>query len=260
MQRIDSAENKHYKYLKALSKGNAPKKYGVVLCEGLRLVTQLLEQGQAIVELILPATGGGEALALDCLRRFALDPEQILFLPDHLLARLGQTQHTQAVFAVVPCPDLGVEPELKAGERWLYAEEVQDPGNLGTMLRTVEAFGFSGLLLGPASVSPFNEKVIRASLGAAFKLRLAEIASPTRLRALTNLPLIIGDLAGTPLQALDRRLLAGGFVLLIGNEARGVSAEARALADLRLRIEMRGAAESLNAAVAAGILAYHLQF
>ncbi len=146
-----------------------------------------------------------------------------------------------------------------APARIVALDGVQDPGNVGTIWRTADAAGFSGLLLGPGCADPLSPKVQRAAMGSGFRVpyMLADDL-PAALMALKarGWTALASDLNGADFY---RRPDPGArFVLVIGNEARGISAATREAASALVKLPMRGGAESLNAAVAAGIMMYEL--
>ncbi|MBR1559957.1 MAG: RNA methyltransferase, partial [Clostridia bacterium] len=136
---------------------------------------------------------------------------------------------------------------------------VQDPGNLGTIWRTADAAGFGGLLLGGGCADPLSPKVQRSAMGSGFRVPFMfadDLAAALRDLVGRGWTVVASDLRG---EDFYRRPDPGErFVLVIGNEARGISDAVRDTATMRVKLPMRGGAESLNAAVAAGILMYGL--
>ena len=144
-------------------------------------------------------------------------------------------------------------------DRIVALDGVQDPGNVGTIWRTADAAGFEALLLGAGSADPLSPKVQRSAMGSGFRIPFAQ--SESLAETLIQLRekgwhVIASDLQGADFYA--RGDLGERFVLVIGNEARGISDGVKDAADVRLKLPMRGGAESLNAAVAAGIMMYEL--
>ena len=172
------------------------------------------------------------------------------------MAQLSDTKTPQGIIACVPLPDLeNSQRVLQAGERCIYLHEVQDPGNLGTILRTLAWFGDFRLLLSANSVDPFNPKVVRSSMGAIFHVpmeldvQLEDL--PNRFERFAYLDME-GELIGNP--AFNEF-----NCYLFGNEARGVPREAlSALNAQAFTIAGGGAIESLNLAMAVNISAYQL--
>lgn len=141
----------------------------------------------------------------------------------------------------------------------LYLEELSDPGNLGTLLRTAAWFGTSPVLLGPHCADPFNPKVVRASAGAVFHVEIREEIEPDVLRELASKEGYTVFAAvpegGLPPKAIGK---GGRNIILLGNESRGLSKELLGLASQRVTIPRRGRGESLNVALSAAMLLYEL--
>lgn len=180
-------------------------------------------------------------------------------VPPPLFQRLSATQHPQGVAAVLPYirPPQPLKALLgKPRLTGLVVDEVQDPGNLGTMVRTAEALGADFLLLGPGTVDIYNDKVVRASMGSLFRVpvykgELGDWLEQCQRQGVT----VVAAEVQAPVQ-LNEVAFPPKVAFLVGNEARGVSSRLAQNADVRLAIPMIGAAESLNVAVAAAILLY----
>lgn len=174
-----------------------------------------------------------------------------------LLETICDTRTPQGVCAAFEQPEPVALEALP--ERIVALDGVQDPGNLGTIWRTADAAGFQALLLGAGGADPLSPKVQRAAMGSGFRVpfchapELAETLIALRKRGYR---VFASDLSGADFYA--RPDAGEKFVLVIGNEARGISAAVREAADCRVKLPMRGGAESLNAAVAAGIMMYEL--
>ena len=174
-----------------------------------------------------------------------------------LLETICDTRTPQGVCAAFEQPEPVALEQLP--ERIVALDGVQDPGNLGTIWRTADAAGFQALLLGAGGADPLSPKVQRAAMGSGFRLPFCH--APELADALLQLRqrgyrVFASDLSGADFYA--RPDAGEKFVLVIGNEARGISDAVREAADCRVKLPMRGGAESLNAAVAAGIMMYEL--
>ena len=174
-----------------------------------------------------------------------------------LLETICDTRTPQGVCAAFELPEPVALEQLP--ERVVALDGVQDPGNLGTIWRTADAAGFQALLLGAGGADPLSPKVQRAAMGSGFRLPFCH--APELADALLQLRqrgyrVFASDLSGADFYA--RPDAGEKFVLVIGNEARGISDAVREAADCRVKLPMRGGAESLNAAVAAGIMMYEL--
>jgi len=181
-------------------------------------------------------------------------------ISENVSRAVSDTQTPQGVFALVRIRSRKLEDILQeridGAPCLLLLEHIQDPGNLGTMFRSAEAAGISGIVMDAAAVDPYNPKVIRSTMGAVFRVPFAvvedirEAESTLKERKIT---VFAAHLDGEILYSHDFRKACA---FLIGNEGQGLTKEAAALADRRLRIPMEGQVESLNASMAATILLY----
>jgi TrmH family RNA methyltransferase len=175
----------------------------------------------------------------------------------HILASVCDTKTPQGVAALVSLPD--AVDIYGLGQLIVALDGVQDPGNVGTILRTADAAGFSGAILSEECADLYSPKCIRATMGSIFRLNvLVTPALPETLTELreTGYSLLSGELDGTPFY--ERTGVGNRLCLVIGNEGNGISKAVSGICTHRLTLPMRGGAESLNAAVAAGIMMYDL--
>jgi len=172
---------------------------------------------------------------------------------DHACA----TDSPQGIAALVKAPDWELESLLKADQpRLVIVAGLQDPGNVGTIVRSAEAFAASGVLLTPGSASPWNQKALRASAGSSFRMPVVSLADVSRLRRLAEngIPMYacVADV-GDSIYEADMR---GPIAFVIGNEGAGISEEILSFCDGSLHVPCPGKVESLNAAIAASIVLY----
>ena len=174
-----------------------------------------------------------------------------------ILSKLSGKDNPQTVIGVYREFDTSLDRiDRSAAGIWIVAQALRDPGNLGTMLRTGDAVGAGGLILVDDCVDPFSVEAVRASMGAVFTVPLAQAPWEAFLAWLRAGP---GQLVAASLrEAVPHRgaPYAAPCFILVGNESRGLPGAYEAAADLRVTIPMRGRADSLNAAVAAAVLAY----
>ncbi len=192
---------------------------------------------------------------------FSLPPEtELLLLPRELLDSVLSTETPQPVAALVEPPQwnwAGIfASQPKAAPLLLVLAALQDPGNLGTILRSAEAFGATGILSLPGTVSAWNPKAVRASAGSLFRLPLLSVTAEDCIARLRQAGVKIWTTAVQGAKPANQIDLAGPVALVIGNEGNGVPAELTAQADAALTIPCPGPVESLNAAIAASILLY----
>ena len=248
---ISSPENPKVKALRSLHR--RPARYGerLFLVEGVRLVEEALQAGLSLAIVLydperLRETPRGAAL----LAHLAAHPAAFSTTPQ-ILDGAADTVAPQGVVAAVPFPDLPPRPEGLV----LVLDRLRDPGNCGAILRTAEAAGAGLVVLAPDTVDPFSPKVVRAGMGAHFRLPLCAASSWAEIALFLagRQVWLAGARAGRPYDAVDWRVPTA---LVVGGEAEGASEEARQFATGAVSIPMAGAAESLNAAVAAGILLF----
>ena len=256
MDVITSRENPRIKRACALRDSEKQRAAaGLFFAEGPKLCLELA-RGCRAAELYAtaPALAHTPALA-------ALGPA-VVEITQPVAEKLAGTRSTQGVFALFETPATDPAPLLATARRILALESVQDPGNVGTLLRSAAAFGFDAVLLGPGCAAPFSPKVLRASMGAAGRLPLGVCA---------DLPAALGALRGRgvaclaaalykarPLDAVGTQF-PGGVCVVIGSEGQGVSDAAIAACSAAVRIPMTDRVESLNAGVAGSILLWHFR-
>ncbi|PDW01232.1 TrmH family RNA methyltransferase [Candidatus Chloroploca asiatica] len=249
---ISSTTNPHVKFLRSLRDSvRVRRSERSLFLEGVRLVAHALASGAHLQRALyapqqLATTPEGARLLQDLAPRYGAFPAT-----PEVVAAAADTRHPQGVVAAVARPELPPRPGLR-----LLLDGIQDPGNLGTLLRSAEAAGVGLVMCAPGSADPFQPKAVRAAMGAHCSLPLqADLSWPAIGEALAALPTVYAaDADATlPYFAADWHQPAA---LIIGNEAHGFSPEAAALASQRITIPMVGHAESLNAAIAGSIILF----
>jgi TrmH family RNA methyltransferase len=185
----------------------------------------------------------------------------VFTLGEGVLDRVASTDSPQPNLAVVSRRTASLARlELTAGSApWvMFLDAVSDPGNLGTILRSAEAMGAAGVVLGSGTVDPFNPKVVRASAGALFLVPVVEGATLAEVKALGYRVLATSSHEQVGSHRLAEADLDGAVCVVLGSEAHGVSPELAANVDGWIRIDHAGRAESLNVAMAATIVSYEL--
>lgn len=247
--------------MRDLGRRRGRERRGLALAEGVRLVEEALASGVplrgAAVAPSLEATERGRAL------KEALDQAGVrqVTLSNADLQRLADTDHPQGVVAIIEPPRWALERVAPAPRSpVLVLDGVQDPGNVGTMLRTALALGAAGVVALPGTAELTNPKVVRGAMGALF--RLPCVSTPDEALdawvAASDVELWAATMDGEPIADVAAGSRGSAPALVIGNEGAGVRPELIARAARRVAIPMRGAAESLNAAVAAAILLYEV--
>ena len=255
MLSITSVKNPAVLAARALQDKRAREESGLFLCDGEHMVGEALR--------FVP--GGVQALFVqqDRLTRFealvALAPPgaAVYAVPEAVLAAVSQVKTPQGIAATVRVPQRVALSAL--GEKVVLLENVQDPGNVGTILRTADAAGFDGCVLTPGCADPFSDKSLRATMGSVFRVALAQ--APSAAQAAAALAAAGYAVIATVLNGenfFEREALPQRVCVLAGNEGSGLSVEAVQAATHRYRLPMRGGAESLNVAIATGIFLYEL--
>ncbi|AMA62409.1 RNA methyltransferase [Kurthia gibsonii] len=248
MKRIESLSNSLVKYWKKLATTRKERdQSGEFLVEGFHLVEEAL-QGTDVLNLIvregveIPAT-------------WNIDNIYMVEVTAAIAAELAETERTQGIFAHCKQPDFEVKSSWK---KFLLIDAVQDPGNVGTMIRTADAAGMDAVILGKGSADPFNPKTIRSTQGSIFHLpvlrgelvdwveQLQERDIPIYGTALDATSVVYNQVQKTP-----------SFAVIMGNEGSGISKELLTKTTKNVIIPIMGGAESLNVAVATGIVLYH---
>jgi len=176
---------------------------------------------------------------------------------DSVFDAMAETVTPQGVLAIVRMPEYSLSDMVAAAGTLVLLENLRDPGNLGTILRTAEAAGVSGVILSKESVDVYNPKVIRSTMGAVYRvpfLYVEDFYGLLKQLREESVRLMAAHLKGT--KTFDQADYSGKIGILIGNEANGLTDEAAALAGEKVLIPMAGNVESLNAAVAAALLMY----
>lgn len=254
MKRIESRENKWVKRLNGLKIKKNRDKEGVFVAEGLRFISEVPDAWE------VEAYAVSESFAAENDLSVYEKKAEVFCLTDGLFAGVCDTENPQGILAV--CKKLEWEEEAvfqKKAPFLILAEELNDPGNLGTVIRTADACGADAVFLSKGSVDLYNPKVLRSTMGSLFHVPVFQNISLEELSARMKekqIPLYAAHLKGeTYPYGLD---LKEACAFLIGNEARGLSEKAAALCDRWVKIPMPGQAESLNASIAAGVLMYEV--
>ena len=224
------------------------KKYrkSAYLIEGWHLFEEAVQAGVTIEKIF----------ALESYRDQLAAFPQTVWVSEEILLDLADTQTPQGIVAVIQKEEVGL-PDLHQG-KYLFLEDVQDPGNVGTMIRTADAAGFTGVIVSDKSADIYSLKTLRSMQGSHFHLPIYRmpLASFVEEAKKSNLPILATTLSR---ESKDYRELSSleNFVLVMGNEGQGISSVMAESADQLVHIGMKGRAESLNVAVAAGILMFY---
>ena len=279
MEIISSKDNKKIKYIRSLmEKGSIRKKDKAFVVEGIKLTDEALEYGKVLEvvcsermydEINSSDLSGNRLLAENDknITNYVKKESSLLVVSDTVFKSMSETKTPQGILAVVEMPDYGLldkgfleQAYTKNGKiKLLVLEDTADPGNLGTIMRTAEAAGVTGVIVGKGTVDIFNPKVVRSTMGSIFRLPFAYVEDlKETIRELKKQGIsfyathLKGEKSYKDIKYSDRS------AILVGNEARGLSNEVAELADNYVIIPMSGKVESLNAAVAAALMMYEV--
>lgn len=250
MKRIESPQNSLVKYWKKLATTRKERdRSGEFLIEGFHLVEEAMKNKSEILNIIVRED-------VDIPSNWNIDNIYVVEVTAQVANEFAETEHSQGIFAQVKQPTVSKEEQTK-WKKLLLVDAVQDPGNIGTMIRTADAAGIDAVILGKGCADPYNPKTVRSTQGSIF-----------------HIPVVRGDLSewidslkekaipvyGT---ALENAVLyhqvkkEGKFALIMGNEGSGIDSDILAKTDANVIIPIMGEAESLNVAVATGIVLYY---
>jgi TrmH family RNA methyltransferase len=259
-RQVTAFSNTTVKRLRSLRDKKARRSEGLFLAEGLRIIAEARDSGRLPEIIAYSAEGAKHPLAAEIIAATEAEGGEAIETSADILSKMSGKDNPQMLLGAYrqPATDLEQVDRGKA-DLWIVAQALRDPGNIGTILRTGDAVGAGGLILIDDCADPFSVEAVRASMGALFTQDIATARWPdfvTWLRAGE------AQLVGTSLKATHDYLEADykqPCFLLIGNEQQGLPADYEAECDLLVKIPMAGRADSLNAAIAAAVMAFQVR-
>lgn len=249
MLEIESKNNNLFKEIKKLKEKKHRIKSNKYLIEGLRFVEEAIKSKVSIDSIIFTESFKEKNPDL-----FLKTNENIKLIQmnEALLKQLCSTENPQGIVGVINMQN----KELKSGELVVLVDKVQDPGNMGTIIRTAHAAGAAGIVMTKGTVDIYNDKTLRSTMGSIFYIPIVEDDSLDFVKSLKKegYKLVVSSLQGK--NNFFEENLQGKVMIAVGNEGNGVSDEVYDIADIKVKIPMPGEAESLNVAVATSIMIY----
>ncbi|WP_447409638.1 TrmH family RNA methyltransferase [Clostridium perfringens] len=249
MLEIESKNNNLFKEIKKLKEKKHRIKSNKYLIEGLRFVEEAIKSKVSIDSIIFTESFKEKNPEL-----FLKINENIKLIQmnEALLKQLCSTENPQGIVGVINMQN----KELKSGELVVLVDKVQDPGNMGTIIRTAHAAGAAGIVMTKGTVDIYNDKTLRSTMGSIFYIPIVEDDSLDFVKSLKKegYKLVVSSLQGK--NNFFEENLQGKVMIAVGNEGNGVSDEVYDIADIKVKIPMPGEAESLNVAVATSIMIY----
>ncbi|NLO20611.1 MAG: RNA methyltransferase [Syntrophomonadaceae bacterium] len=252
MKEIKSRDNQKIREAARLKDNKYRQREKLFLIEGRTLFAEAVQRGQELLRVFVDTDRVEQYL--DEYRK-SRNAEWIK-VDSGLIKYICDTQTPQGIVAVARIPQWDFEPWLQKSGLLIYLDGLADPGNLGTILRTAWAFGVSGVMLGPGCVDPFNPKVVRSSMGAVFSVPIVfEVSAEALAQSKETGYRLMASSLNTDI-SISEVDFTGAVVIIIGNEARGISSKVLKLCDSSFKIPIFTPVDSLNAAVACGIILY----
>lgn len=255
-ERITSTSNRIIKEIRELGTKKGRMALNAYILEGLRLVDEALQAG-AEIRYFVVSEGVPDSFEKLLEKHPGYTGTMGYRIPDDLFERISETESPQGIMAIASYPLIDLDDSIDRFSRLIILENLQDPGNMGTIIRTADACGMDGILLSKDSVDPYNPKVLRSTMGSIFHLPI--IISENLDQAVQNLKqkgIVVIAAHPREAQVCWEAPLKDHFALVIGNEGNGLSENMLNQADLRVLIPMPGKTESLNASVAAAMIMY----
>ena len=249
MLEIESKNNNLFKEIKKLKEKKHRIKSNKYLIEGLRFVEEAIKSKVSIDSIIF--TESFKEKNPDLFLKIN-ENIKLIQMNEALLKQLCSTENPQGIVGVINMQN----KELKSGELVVLVDKVQDPGNMGTIIRTAHAAGAAGLVMTKGTVDIYNDKTLRSTMGSIFYIPIVEDDSLDFVKSLKKegYKLVVSSLQGK--NNFFEENLQGKVMIAVGNEGNGVSDEVYDIADIKVKIPMPGEAESLNVAVATSIMIY----
>ncbi|WHO73147.1 RNA methyltransferase [Rhizobium sp. BT03] len=258
VKEVTSLANPIIKDIKALTNKKSREESGTFLAEGLKLVIDAIELGWTIRTLVYAKAAKGKPLVEQMAARTVASGGLVLEVSEKVIGSITRRDNPQMVVGIfdqrwMPLKDI----RPREGETWVALDRVRDPGNLGTIIRTADAAGASGVILVGEATDPFSLETVRATMGSVFAVPVAR-ATPEEFlawRKSAGVCVVATHLAG----AVDYRTIdyrKKPVVLLMGNEQSGLPDQLAGRADALARIPQQGRADSLNLAVATAVMLF----
>lgn len=245
MKEITSSQNTLVKqWRKLIDKKKEREQTGQFIVEGFHLVEEAMKEGLAIQVMMTE----------DVVTPFSLNDVETILITEEIAKLLAETETSQMIFA--HCKKKEASLDQVQGKRFLLIDAVQDPGNVGTMIRTADAAGVDGIILGKGSADAYNSKTLRAAQGSHFHVPIIQMDLQEAVEHLQarHIPVLA---TGWTEQAINYRdVETESYAIIVGNEGSGVATHLLETSDEVIYIPMPGRAESLNVGIATGILLF----
>lgn len=254
MQRISSKDNEFIKHIKKLKDKKYRDQSNEYVIEGIKLVEEAINENAKIKQIVI-CEECTKTQEISKKLMYEIASFDCIYVTENVFNSITEVKNPQGILAVIERKNS--ENEINYNEDIIVAlDGIQDPGNLGTILRTVDSIGLKQILVSKETADVYNPKVVRSTMGAIFRVKVIECEDLEK--TLKQIKKHKYEIVVTSLQTNESiyDIEYNKKVIVIGNEANGVSKEIQEMADKKVKIPMLGKTESLNASVATGIVLY----
>lgn len=254
MQKISSKDNSLIKHIKKLKEKKYRDEYGEYIVEGVKLIGEAIQENANITHIVI-CEGCDKSEMIESHLKYEMAKNECIYVPQNIFKMISDVENPQGILAIIKKDNK--EDKIDYSEDVIIAlDDVQDPGNLGTILRTVDSVGLKQILVSKGTADSYNPKVVRSTMGAIFRVKVIECEDlKTTLKELQKNSYKV---MCTSLEAKKTiyKVDYNKKVVVVGNEANGVSKDIQNLADEKVIIPMLGKTESLNVSVATAVILY----
>jgi len=249
--KITGRDNKTLKFVKSLKRKSVRTKERQFVAEGKKIVLEALKYVPELVRLVVITEDFAKKEQM-CVKMAESVCDRVLEVSDSAFLDISDTDTPQGILAVLEMPDKEFAAH-KNSQDIIVLDGVSEPGNMGTIIRTAEALGFDGIYLMKGCTDIFSSKTVRSTMGSVFRMKFKTECTLCDIEKLKDMGFSV--ISTTPVgdTVLEKMDIPKKAAVVIGNEAHGVCDEVLKLSDFKVKITMDGLAESLNAAIAAGI-------
>ena len=251
---ITSKDNETIKHIRKLKEKKYRDEYGEYIVEGIKLINEAIEE-EANIKTIIVCDNCDKIEKINQSSMYEVAKHNCLYVDEKVFNTITDVQNPQGILAVIEKKNKEKEINYKE-DIIVVLDDIQDPGNIGTILRTLDSVGLSQVIVSKKSGDVYNSKVVRSTMGAIFRVKIIE--SENLIETLKTLKKHKFKIVSTSLDT-DKSMYEIEYkktVIIVGNEANGVSKEIQELADEKIKIPMLGKTESLNVSVATGVVLY----
>ena len=254
MQRISSKDNEFIKHIKKLKDKKYRDESNEYIIEGIKLIEEAINEKANIKQIVI-CEECGKTQEIPKKLMYEIASYECIYVTENIFTNITDVKNPQGILAIIEKNNSKTEIDYKE-DIIVALDDIQDPGNLGTILRTIDSIGLKQILVSKGTADSYNPKVVRSTMGAIFRVKIIECDD--LVKTLKEVKKHKYELVVTSLQT-DNDIYDINYhkkAIVIGNEANGVSKEIQDIADKKVKIPMLGKTESLNASVATGIVLY----